>query len=132
MKRFLSSMLILCLFLSLLGQQASATAQSTKIVIQDPLELIDELTKMINTKKWNQLSSLYSKEMSNEINYFYSNKNNEDNHLGYFNIKSLKILDYKIIPTDKRDFYPVTNVDSQLLYVAFDMKVFEETKHFLN
>jgi hypothetical protein len=75
---------------------------------------------------------LYNNDTVEDITNFYSNLDNEQNNLGFFNIKSLKILDYKLIPTEKRDFYPITNEKSQLYYVAFDMKLFQESEHFTN
>lgn len=104
MKRILYLMLILILTIPFFTPRPA----DAKLVNQNTINAdlaVENLIKVLKSKKWDSLPDLYSSEMKDEIRHFYSDNLISDNQLGFFNIKSLRLIDFKLIPKEKDSFY---------------------------
>lgn len=101
-------------------------------------EVIKTLIQAIDNKDWDTYINCYVNEAREDFRAFVSNQNNQEEHIGLFNIQTASLYEIKEMNlTDVEDFISVRKYqenykDVKIYYCGIDYTVFEETKYFFN
>lgn len=127
---------ILILATSFLPQTVAATTAEN--ISLNNSNVVYDVVKAIDSQEWSDYISLQCNANKADYESFLSNKNNEKNHKGLFNIISAEIIEIKEIALDDVSsftrIYEYQEQYQQLsaYYVGINYDVHEETKYYFD
>ena len=100
---------------------------------ENPESVVENYVYAMDTHSWDDFTELYCSEEQAEMQAFFDNPTNADNHIGVLNVESAELLD--LVEIDLQDaqdmLYKEYSADETKVYVfGVDYDVHEDSKYF--
>ncbi|EEM02684.1 SpoIID/LytB domain-containing protein [Bacillus pseudomycoides] len=126
-KTTLAFVLLLSIFLGGINEVKVVAASN-----EGALQPLEEMINNINKKQLSEIPNLWTDDRTKLLADFLNNQENQEKHIGLFNLKNGRIISTKEIPTQFKSQFPTQKDDSLLYYVAIDYQVHQEDEFFIN